>query len=171
LNINYQYKLKRREYRSKYEFDNYAVFGYEKIRKGSNVIYKGIIKSKINEPRDRRLEILNCECEAQTIDRQSTVDMSCAAAERNDMNKNHIGRQSQEVESLSISFDVKTCFALETDSKNLIKEAHQFIRFRRSYTISSIWRIFKEKMIKTEVGPRFKVHNKGLLRRLDAEKQ
>jgi hypothetical protein len=87
--------LKRREYRYKYEFLNYAVFGYEKTKKESNLIYKGIINSKINKPREPKLEILNCECEAQTINRQSTVDMSCATAECKDMNKNHIRRQTQ----------------------------------------------------------------------------
>jgi hypothetical protein len=50
LNTNYHYMLKRREYRCKYEIVNYSVFVYEKIRKEANVIYKGKIKSKINEP-------------------------------------------------------------------------------------------------------------------------
>jgi hypothetical protein len=67
------------------------------------------------------LEILDCECGAQTIDRQSTVDMSCAAAEHKDMNRNHIEMQSQDVESLVISFNGKTCLASETDSRNLIE--------------------------------------------------
>jgi hypothetical protein len=53
----------------------------------------------MNESQDCKLEVLNYEWEAQTIDQQSTVDMSCAAAERKDMNKNHIGRHSQDVES------------------------------------------------------------------------
>jgi hypothetical protein len=53
------------------------------------------------------LEILDCECRAQTIDHQSIVDMPCAAAEHKDMNKNHISRQSQDVESLIISLEGK----------------------------------------------------------------
>jgi hypothetical protein len=69
MNINYEYMLKRREYRYKYECLNYAVFGYEKIKKENNTIYKSIITSKMNEPRERKLEILDRECEAQTIDR------------------------------------------------------------------------------------------------------
>jgi hypothetical protein len=56
--INYQYILKRREYRYKYEFVNYAVLWYEKER---NIIYIGIINTKINEPHQRKSEILNCE--------------------------------------------------------------------------------------------------------------
>jgi hypothetical protein len=36
--------LKRREYRYKYEIVNYSVFGYEKAKKESNILFKGIIK-------------------------------------------------------------------------------------------------------------------------------
>jgi hypothetical protein len=81
------------------------------MRKESNIIYKGIIKTILNESSECKLEILNCEWGAQTIDRQSTMDKSCAAAERKDMNKNHIGRQSQNVESSIFSFDGKICFS------------------------------------------------------------
>jgi hypothetical protein len=49
---------------------------------------------------------VNAKC---TIDRQSIVDMSCTAAERKDMNKNHIGRQSQDVESFYYSIHGTIC--------------------------------------------------------------
>jgi hypothetical protein len=77
----------------------------------------------------------------------STIDVSCAAAEGKDMNKNHIGRQSHVVESFSISVDGNTCFASETDSRNLIEEAHHFILFRRRYARSSIRKSFKKEKI------------------------
>jgi hypothetical protein len=58
------------------------------------------------------------------------------ATVQNDMNKNHIGRQSQDVEIIEYLFDGKSCLASETDSRNLIEEAHHFIRFRRNYVKS-----------------------------------
>jgi hypothetical protein len=64
-----------------------------------------------------------------------------------EMNKNLIGWQSQDVESLFISVDGNICLALETDSRNLIEEAHHFIRFRRSYARSLIRKIFKKRMV------------------------
>jgi hypothetical protein len=48
--------------------------------------------------------------------------MSCAAAERKDMNKNHIGRQSQDVESFYNSVDGNICLASEKDSRNQNEE-------------------------------------------------
>jgi hypothetical protein len=73
--------------------------------------------------------------------------MSCAAAEGKDMIKNHFGRQSQDIESLSISVDLNICLALETDSRNLIEEAHQFIWFSRSCARKLIQEVFKKKMV------------------------
>jgi hypothetical protein len=125
-NINYQYILKRREYRYKYQIVNHAVFGYEKVRKEKEVIYKGIISPKINEPPERKLEILNCECEAQTINGQSIVDMSYAAVEHNDMNKNHIGRQCQDVESFCYSIHGTTCQDLEIVQLGMSEEFSSF---------------------------------------------
>jgi hypothetical protein len=61
LNVNYQYMLKRREYIYKYEIVNYSVFGYEKTRKEANIVYKGIIETKMNESQDCKLEVLNYE--------------------------------------------------------------------------------------------------------------
>jgi hypothetical protein len=52
------------------------------------------------------------------------------------MNKNHIGRKSQGVESNNVLVDGKSCLASETGSKNLIEETHHFIRFGRSFTES-----------------------------------
>jgi hypothetical protein len=54
---------------------------------------------------------LDRECEAQTIDRQSTVDKPLVAAVHKDMNKNHIGMQSQGVESINVSIDGKKLFS------------------------------------------------------------
>jgi hypothetical protein len=144
-NIDIQYVIKRREIRYKYETINYAVFGFEKRKKEKNIIYKGLIKSRLGEPREGKLEILDRECETQTIDRQSTVDKPLMAAAHIDMNKNHIGNQSQGVERNYNLFDGKTCLASETDSRNLIEDAHHFIRFRRSYIRSSIRKLLNRK--------------------------
>jgi hypothetical protein len=123
--------LKRRELRYKYEIVNYAVFGFEKQKKEKKIIYKGLINSKAVEPRRCKVEALDRECEKQVVDRQSTVDKPLVTAEHNDMNKNHIGRQSQGVESNINLFDGKRYLTSETDSRNLIDEAHHFIRFRK----------------------------------------
>jgi hypothetical protein len=72
---------KRRELRYKFEVTNYAVFGYEKEGKEMKIIYKGLINSKSSEPRERRLETLNHECEEKVVNRQSTVDKPLVAAE------------------------------------------------------------------------------------------
>jgi hypothetical protein len=73
---------------------------------------------------------LDRECEEQVKDGQSTVDKPLVAAEQVDMNKNHIGKQSQGVENNYNSFDGKNYLTSETGSRNSIEEAHHFIRFR-----------------------------------------
>jgi hypothetical protein len=86
------------------------------------------ITSDLNGSRELRSKNLDCECLAQAIDRHSTVDAPCAAAERKDMNKNHIGRQIQDVECILLFCDGKTCLLTETDSETSIEEANQLIR-------------------------------------------
>jgi hypothetical protein len=135
---------KRRELRYMYEVANYAVFGYEKQKKEKQIIYKGLINSKAIEPRERKLEALNRECEEGVVNRQSNVNKPLIAAEQEDMNKNHISRQSQGVESKNISLDGTRYLSSETDTRNLIEEAHHFIRFRRSYARNAIRKIFKK---------------------------
>jgi hypothetical protein len=105
--INVYYMKKRREFRYKYEATNYAIFGYEKQKKETKIIYKSLINSKAIEPRERKLEALNRECEGEVVDPQSMVDKPLVATEHEDMNINHIGRQSQGIESKNISFDGK----------------------------------------------------------------
>jgi hypothetical protein len=147
--VNMEYLIKRRELRYKLEALYYAVFGFEKKKNENkeNIIFKGFISSKPRETQRSKSELLDRECEVQTIDRQSTVDKPLVASVHKDMNKNHIGRQSQGVESSYLLFDRKSCVALATDSKSLIEKAHHFIVFRKSYVKSSIKKIFRRKMI------------------------
>jgi hypothetical protein len=65
----------------------------------------------------------------------------CGSRTKN-MNKNHIGTQSQDVESPLNSFDGIICLDLEADSKNMIEEAPQSIRFRGNYDESPIQEAF-----------------------------
>jgi hypothetical protein len=126
------------------------VFGFEKkekVNKERNILYKGLTNSRINIVQKRRLDVMDCECEAQTIDRQSTVDKPLVAAVHDDMDKIHIGRQNQGVESNYLSFDGITCLALKTDSEGLNEKANHFIRSRRKYVRSSVRKMFKKKMI------------------------
>jgi hypothetical protein len=71
--------IKRREFRYKYEIVNYAVLGYEMHKKEKNIIYKGLISTRSDEPRELRLDNLDRECEAQTINCQFTVDRPLVA--------------------------------------------------------------------------------------------
>jgi hypothetical protein len=128
---------KRRELRYKFEATNYAVFGYEKEKKEMKTIYKGLINSKSIEPRERKLEALDHEYEEKVVNRQSTVDKPLVAAEHEDMNKNHIGRQSHGVERNINSFDGTRDLTSETDSTNLIEEAQHFIWFGKSFTCNA----------------------------------
>jgi hypothetical protein len=50
-------------------------------------------------------------CENLTFNHDSTVDEPLVAAEHKDMNKNHIGRQSQDVKRNEYLFDEKSCLA------------------------------------------------------------
>jgi hypothetical protein len=64
-------------------------------------VYKGLIKPRTIEPGER-VDQRNSEdsvqrCKDLTFDHDSTVDESLVAAEHVDMNKNHIGKQSQGV--------------------------------------------------------------------------
>jgi hypothetical protein len=92
--------VKRREFRYNYELANYAVFGFEK-KKEEPIIYKGLINERKIDQRNSENSVRKCEY--LTFDHDFTVDEPLVAAEYNDMNKNHIGKQSQGIESIQIS--------------------------------------------------------------------
>jgi hypothetical protein len=80
---------------------------------------------------------MDCECEAQTINHQFNIVMTCPAAETNIVHRMHNVMQRQYGESTTCLVDGKTCLTLETDAKNLVEEAHHFIVFRYSYMRNS----------------------------------
>jgi hypothetical protein len=116
-NININYMMKRRRLRYKYEAAMWEVFGNEKQKKEKETIYKGLIKSKSNGPRER-VDQRNSgssvqRCKDPTFNHDSTVDESLVAAEHVDMNTNHIGKQSQDIELNEILIHGNTCRTLE----------------------------------------------------------
>jgi hypothetical protein len=66
------------------------------------------------------------KCRELAFNHDSTVDVSCAAAERKDMNKNHIGRQSQNVESYLNSVYETTCQDPEIEQLKMDEEVSTF---------------------------------------------
>jgi hypothetical protein len=119
--VNQEYVLKRREILYKFEDLIYLVYGYVKSRKDVETIYKGEKKYCFSEPRERKSEVLDCECEVQTINHLSNVDVPCAAAGRFVISNQPNGRQCQGVESNQFLVDGTTCLNLET---NLLRLSH-----------------------------------------------
>jgi hypothetical protein len=115
-----------------YQMYGQNIIGYE--RKETNWMNENLVDINLIEPREHKSGNLDCECVAQTIDHHSTVVVPCAAAERKDMNKNHIGRQIRDVERFNLSCDGKTCLLMETGLKTLIEEENQLNRFWRTET-------------------------------------
>jgi hypothetical protein len=123
LEISYEMILKRQEIRVEEEvlFNN---FGFSYVRKEEEPVVKGLNKLCYSEPRERRFESMDCECEAQTINHQSNVVMTRPATETEVSNINSYDRQRRYDESTQISIDGNICLTLETDPKVLIDEAH-----------------------------------------------
>jgi hypothetical protein len=120
--VNPEYVLKRREIRYSYEDLIYLVYGYVKSKKDVITIYKGEKKYCFSELRECRSEVLNCECEAQTINHLSNVDVPCAAEGRYIMSKQHNGRQSQDLEGTHCSAHGTTCLGSEIERQSLDEE-------------------------------------------------
>jgi hypothetical protein len=147
-NINVNYMLKRRKLRYKYEVANWKVFGDEKKKKEKETIYKGQIKSTSIKPRER-VDQRNSEnsaqrCKEHTFDHDSTVDESLVAAEHVDMNINHIGKQSQDIERNEILIHGNTCRTLEIVQSNKSEEYSPFpvIQFKSENQLSmkkAVW--------------------------------
>jgi hypothetical protein len=78
----------------------------------------------------------------QTIDHQSNLAMTRAAAETRVSNKNTYDMQRRYGESNKDSVDRTICLSLETDPKIMIEEAHHFIVFRSRNMKSSIEKRF-----------------------------
>jgi hypothetical protein len=87
--INLEYVICRRNIRRSFEKIEWQAFGYKfekdisEAEEVSNCIFKGKIGCINNfQFYERRQEILDCECEEQTIDRHSTVGKSRGAADQ-----------------------------------------------------------------------------------------
>jgi hypothetical protein len=81
LEVSYEMVLKRRKIRAVEEVYLFNNFGFRYVRKEVELLIKGFNKLCYSEPRERRSESMDCECEAQTINHQSNVVMTRPAAE------------------------------------------------------------------------------------------
>jgi hypothetical protein len=63
LDFNYVDQRRRRRFEEEELFNNY---GYYYLKKDVKSIFKGFNKKCYSEPRERRSETEDCECEAQT---------------------------------------------------------------------------------------------------------
>jgi hypothetical protein len=130
--ISYEMVKRRRKEQEKEEIFLFHNFGYSYVKKERKPIIKDFNKLCYSEPRERRSESVDCECEAQTINHQSHVVMIRPAAETEVSNKNTYDRQRRYDESTPVSVDGIICLTLETDPKVLIDEAHHCNIFRSS---------------------------------------
>jgi hypothetical protein len=64
LEVNYEMILKRRKIRAIEEDNLFNNFGFRYVRKKVEPIIKGFNKFCYYEPRERRSESMDCECEA-----------------------------------------------------------------------------------------------------------
>jgi hypothetical protein len=145
LFVDYNHVIQRR--RKRYEEDKslFEKYGYYYMKKEIEPIIKGFSKKCYSEPREHMSESMDCECEAQTINHQSNVVMTCPATETDVMYKKRNVMQRQYDESTSCLVDRTTCLILETDPKILVEKARHFIVFGSSYMKGSI----RKKFMKT----------------------
>jgi hypothetical protein len=78
---------RRRKIRAEEE-NLFKQFGYTYVRREVEPIFKGFNEVCYSEPRERRSESMDCECEAQTINHQSNVVMPRPAADTKVSNTN-----------------------------------------------------------------------------------
>jgi hypothetical protein len=92
-------------------------------KKPNETIYKdGENKICFAKPQEQRLEVLDCECEAQTIDHFSNIYELCPATEDDNLNHIQIRRQRQVVESSDLLEDETICLNSEVDPQPPIEE-------------------------------------------------
>jgi hypothetical protein len=124
--INLNYVIRRRNIRRCYENAFFLAFGYETIKQKkeeNNCVYKGKI-GIINVFHERKQVTFDYECEAQVIDRHSTVGRSCEAAEQNiNTSQGFHGKLVQATESKFYSIDGTIYRSSETDPKSQAGES------------------------------------------------
>jgi hypothetical protein len=111
------------------------------IEKENSSIIGGRNDNDFLEPRERRSNIGDCECEKRSINPHSNVDEPCPVADTDVMTNNHNGRQMQVVESTGDLIDGTTCLDSETNQQILIEEENHRIRFRSFCRLSEIFLI------------------------------
>jgi hypothetical protein len=115
LDVSYEMIQRRRIIRAKEEENLFNQFGYSYVRREIAPIFTGFNKFCYSEPRERRSELMDCECEAQTINHQSNVVTTRPAADTKVNNTNTYNRQRRCDESIQVSVDRNTCLNSETD--------------------------------------------------------
>jgi hypothetical protein len=100
---------------------DYCMETLKRNEMGVEPIIKNYIEKYYSEPRERKSELEDCECEAQTINHQSNVIMTRPVAETEVSNKNTYDGQWRYDESIICSVDGTICFPLETNPKILIE--------------------------------------------------
>jgi hypothetical protein len=124
LDVNFEMFLRRREKRAEEEKRLFEQYGYYYLRDEVEPMFKGFNKLCYSEPRERRSESVDCECEVQTINHQSNVVMPRPAADTEVSNNNTYDRQRRYDESTEVSVDGNICLTSETDPKILSEEEY-----------------------------------------------
>jgi hypothetical protein len=88
--------------------------------------------------RELKLDVLDCECEAQTINHLSTVDGLDAAVEVKNLIYNQILKQSSAIESNDNLVDGTICLASETDLRPPVEEVNSLFSLGRFYNLREI---------------------------------
>jgi hypothetical protein len=119
--INLEYVICRRTIRRLNEQAVWLEFGHGIKKEASevnNCVYKGKT-GYINNYHERKLVSQDCECEAQAIDRQSTVGKPCEAADQILFSQKEInGTLIQVTESNNFSVDGTICRHSETNQES-----------------------------------------------------
>jgi hypothetical protein len=94
INVDLKYIIQRRKIRYEEEEELFNCYGYYYLMKEVEPIIKCQDNKFYSEPRERRTEKEDCECEAQTIYDHSKEDESCAAADTKVSSIKTNGRQT-----------------------------------------------------------------------------
>jgi hypothetical protein len=116
------------------------------------IITKDTKRKGYSEPRERRSELEDCECEAQIINHQSNIVMTRPAVETEVSNKNTYDRQRRYDGCTIYPVEGKICLPLETYLKILVEETHHVNMFRGNYMKSSDQDHCMEKLKRNEMG-------------------
>jgi hypothetical protein len=152
INVSLEEIIQKRRTRYEEKEILFISYGYYFIKREIEPIIKELRKKCYSEPRERRSETEDCECEAQIIYHHSNIDEPCAASDTKVSSIKTNDRQNPVTKCTNYSVYLEICleseinpmYSVETDAKSFI--ASSVISSNVSSSIYFWNRSFEEKV-------------------------